>query len=347
VSFPLRSGRRTPRRVAGQLATLLALTLLPATAFGYLDYFGFSTAPAALLPDECFSTSAANLSLVWPEDADPDAPSPLSRLSNVQRMAQDVLLRGAQGIKSVLHLGFVTATSDAALRRRYVIRWGRVFRQLHADKFVYAVIGIDDSNCSIFSAAQERAAILHRRRMTALVKHAFPAVKLRGHVLNVGGWGAPIMGSGCAPLPSTDFGLRNETVAFAYDYRTDGTTGCAQLGNPPPTEAHANASMILADLAGMIDTLSHTKTGPRPVIFFPKAYDAVTCMADPDNDMTIACRMADVWGRLRAEPTTGPLESIVAVLPFAWNDICAHYYWTGIENSPRLRATMAWIADHR
>ena len=77
------------------------------------------------------------------------------------------------------------------------------------------------------------------------------------------------------------------------------------------------------------------------------AYDAVTCMADPDNDMTIACRMADVWGRLRAEPTTGPLESIVAVLPFAWNDICAHYYWTGIENSPRLRATMAWIADHR
>ena len=49
------------------------------------------------------------------------------------------------------------------------------------------MIGIDDSNCSIFSAAQERAAILHRRRMTALVKYAFPAGKLRGHVLNVGG----------------------------------------------------------------------------------------------------------------------------------------------------------------
>ena len=212
---------------------------------------------------------------------------------------------------------------------------------------MYAVIGIDDSNCSIFSAAQERAAILHRRRMTALVKYAFPAVKLRGHVLNVGGWGAPIMGSACAPLPPSDFGLRNETVVFAYDYRTDGTTACAQLGNPLPTDADANASMILADLAGMIDTLSQTKTGPRPVIFFPKAYDAVTCMADPDNDMTIACRMADVWGRLRAEPTTGPLQSIVAVLPFAWNDICARFYWTGIENSPRLRATMAWIAGHR
>ncbi len=348
MSFPLRSGRWTPRRAAGQLATLLALALLPATAFAYLDYFGFSTAPAALLPDECFSTYAANLSLVWPEDADPDAPSPLPGLSNAQRMAQDVLLRGAQGIKSVLHLGFVIDTrSDGALRRRYVIRWGRVFRQLHADRFVYAVIGIDDSNCSIFSAAQERAAILHRRRMTALVKYAFPAVKLRGHVLNVGGWGAPIMGSACAPLPPSDFGLRNETVVFAYDYRTDGTTACAQLGNPLPTEADANASMILADLAGMIDTLSRTKTGPRPVIFFPKAYDAFTCMAEPDNDMTIACRMADVWGRLRAEPTTGLLQSIVAVLPFAWNDIGARFYWRGIENSPRLRATMAWIAGHR
>ena len=106
-----------------------SLALLPATAFAYLDYFGFSTAPAALLPDECFSTYAANLSLVWPEDADPDAPSPLPGLSNAQRMAQDVLLRGAQGIKSVLHLGFVIDTrSDGALRRRYVIRWGRVFR---------------------------------------------------------------------------------------------------------------------------------------------------------------------------------------------------------------------------
>ena len=262
MSFPLRSGRWTPRRAAGQLATLLALALLPATAFAYLDYFGFSTAPAALLPDECFSTYAANLSLVWPEDADPDAPSPLPGLSNAQRMAQDVLLRGAQGIKSVLHLGFVIDTrSDGALRRRYVIRWGRVFRQLHADRFVYAVIGIDDSNCSIFSAAQERAAILHRRRMTALVKYAFPAVKLRGNVLNVGGWGAPIMGSACAPLPPSDFGLRNETVVFAYDYLTDGTTACAQLGNPLPTEADANASMILADLAGMIDTLSQTETG--------------------------------------------------------------------------------------
>ena len=72
------------------------------------------------------------------------------------------------------------------------------------------------------------------------------------------------MGSACAPLPPSDFGLRNETVVFAYDYLTDGTTACAQLGNPLPTEADANASMILADLAGMIDTLSQTKTGPPP-----------------------------------------------------------------------------------
>src|SRR2546426_8569423 len=63
------------------------------------------------------------------------------------------------GDQGVLHLGFVIGTTSA-LRRRYVIRWGRVFRQLHADKFVYAVIGIDDSNCAIFSAAEERAAIL-------------------------------------------------------------------------------------------------------------------------------------------------------------------------------------------
>src|SRR5437773_10412509 len=264
MSFPLRSGRWTPRRAAGQLATLLAgaapgdRVRVP-RLLRLLDRSGGALARRVLqhLRRQPLARLAGGRRSRCPEPP----PRPQQRPTDGPGRAparcagdQECLAPGLR------HRHQERRCPPAPVRDPL----GSRLPQLHADRFVYAVIGIDDSNCSIFSAAQERAAILHRRRMTALVKYAFPAVKLRGHVLNVGGWGAPIMGSACAPLPPSDFGLRNETVVFAYDYLTDGTTACAQLGNPLPTEADANASMILADLAGMIDTLSQTKTGPPP-----------------------------------------------------------------------------------
>jgi len=331
------------------LAVLIGVGVLGwcAPADAYLDRWGFSPAPNRFLPLSALREFRADLSLVWPKEAEaePGAPGPVAGLSNAQWVAADIIEKGKHGAPSILHLGFVLAGNvslEARLDR--ISAWGDALEAAGAMRFVYAVLGIDDSNCINLLDPQ---ADLVRRRITAALAAAFPG-KPVGHVLDIAGWAEERWQHNCGPMAPDRFGFTGETIVFAYDYRTDGLATCAQAGREPSKDPRLNANLILRDLEAMLATLRRTETGARPVVLIAKGYHYGVCTVDPQRDFQIACFLSDLWSRLRRiDPGTSPFASVVAFLAFAWHDQCGAYVWTGFEHSKPLRAAARWIADHR
>jgi hypothetical protein len=260
-------------------------------------------------------------------------------LSNAQWVAADIIDKGRHGAPSILHLGFVLAGNvslEARLDR--ISAWGDALEAAGATRFLYAVLGLDDSNCINLLDPQ---ADLVRRRITAALAAAFPG-KPVGHVLDIEGWGEGRWLHNCGPIAADRFGFTGETIVFAYDYRTDGTAACSQVGRVPASNPRLNANLILRDLEAMLATLRKTETGARPVVLIAKGYHYGVCDVEPVRDFRIACLLSDLWSRLRSA-----VASVVAFLAFAWHDQCGAYVWTGFERSKPLRAAARWIADHR
>src|SRR5262249_27420302 len=137
-------------------------------------------------------------------------------LSEWQFVAGDIAAKASQGIRSILHLGFVATADDAG---QLIATWGQRLQDAGVEKFIYAVIGRDDSNCDYrpFSSWDEN----YRLMLTETIKSAFPGVALRGHVQAIAGWPS----RACRPLDPTIFTLRDETMILAYDFRGDGVPG--------------------------------------------------------------------------------------------------------------------------
>jgi len=280
------------------------------------------------------------MSMIWPQNPNPDGVSPNPNLTESEWVTQDVLSKASHGVRTILQLGFVAADSEQPRKVRKLIGlWGKRLRDSGAEPHLYAVIGVDDSNCSGFQSALMAA---KRQAVTSAMKDSFPDVPLRGHVLSIARWAS--RGGFCRGLNPKFFkSFADETVILAYDYRSDGGTGASSFSRErcgidaaPFTEM-----LIRDDLHAMQATFVGTALAKVPIIFVASAYQARTCSADPAQQQTLACRYADVWGKLGREP------SIIAFAGFAWHDTCATFSWRGIEASPPLRAAAQWIAQNR
>src|SRR4029077_10556197 len=62
-------------------------------------------APDQTLPSEVFSTFHSDVSMVWPQNPDPDGVSPDPSLTESQWVTQDILSKGSRGIRTILQLG--------------------------------------------------------------------------------------------------------------------------------------------------------------------------------------------------------------------------------------------------
>jgi len=144
-------------------------------------------APDTTLPDDVFTTYDANVSMVWPQQANPFERSPVRGLTEAQWVARDILRRGRQGIPTILPFGFVDRGLDLRTIERNLKGWAHVLRATGAEPYILALVGIDDSNCLLF---RPQAAAAHKREIvTELLMDEFPNVKLRGHVFSIARWG--------------------------------------------------------------------------------------------------------------------------------------------------------------
>lgn len=333
------------------IATAAYLALGATSASAYLDYYGMHPEPGRALPETAFSSTGADLSLIWPIDL-PDEPSPEPGLTNAQWVAQDILSKGQRGVPSVLDLGFMLGDvnpSNYSTVRLRVRRIAAEIRRANAMSSIYAVMGLDDSNCRYFGFRDRAIEIKNRKRVNRWLRRYFSKVALRGHVLKIGGWAENNVTFFCGPITADLFGLPGETVTFAYAYRQDGTHSCTYLGNPAPspTDPDATANKIIADIDAMNAERKKTYMGLRPIIFFPSAYLARHAVHDTAVETAVACKMTDLWSRLKSEPPTAAAErDIRAFIPFNWHDSTA-FHWIGIENSPPFREATAWVGRGR
>ena len=183
--------------------------------------------------------------MVWPQNPDPDGVSPDPSLTKSQWVTQDILSKGSRGIRTILQLGFVAWDSEDPRKvRKLISLWGTRLRASGAESHIYAVIGVDDSNCTAFQSAQMAA---KRVAATKAMKAAFPDVALRGHVLSIAGWARG--GGFCRGLNPKFFkSFADETVILAYDYRTDGGTGASPFSRETcGIEASPFTEMLVRD----------------------------------------------------------------------------------------------------
>jgi hypothetical protein len=303
--------------------------MLFATLALVLPLWFMHPAPNQALPDAAFRTYGWNLSMAWPLTQNPDQPSPVPGLTEAEWVAKDIVQKGEMGIPSILQMGFLTAHLDTIEARANIGLWAYRLQSDGAMPYIYAVIGIDDANCSYigFTATD----VARRHKITEAIKRNFPNVALRGHVWRISDFAPYGQNRLCGGLDKTQFDFTDETFAVVYDYRHDGTTLCGGTSDDP----ELNANLIKSDLERFESYTLGTPLAGVPVQMVVQDAYLRESIPNPTQEALIACRFEDAYATLAT--------SVSVLVGFAWQD----YSWIGAANSPQMSAAVRWVADRR